>query len=261
MSTEQPIAFVSAGAAGIGLAIARRLRSDGYDCYVNDLDPAAADAFNQEFGEAHAFVCDVSDPDQVDGCLGAFKQQHGRVDVLVNNAGMAGPTAPLEDISVAEWRATIGVDLDSHFFATRHIVPLMKQAGRGSIVNISSNAGLHGFPLRSPYCAAKWAIIGLTKTWAMEFGRWNIRVNALCPGSVNGPRIDGVIERDAGSRKLTAEHIRQIYQRQSSLRTFVDGDDVAAMVSFLASDAGARVSGQAIAIDGHTEGLSNWLDD
>jgi NAD(P)-dependent dehydrogenase (short-subunit alcohol dehydrogenase family) len=136
----------------------------------------------------------------------------------------------------------------------------MKAARAGCIVNISSNAGLHGFPLRSPYTASKWAIIGLTKTWAMELGPWNVRVNAICPGSVSGPRIDRVIERDAAERGLEAQHIRDVYARQASMRTFVDAEDVAAMVGFLASDAGARVSGQAIAVDGHTEGLSNWLD-
>jgi NAD(P)-dependent dehydrogenase (short-subunit alcohol dehydrogenase family) len=139
-------------------------------------------------------------------------------------------------------------------------VPLLKAAGGGSIVNIASNAALFGFPLRSPYTAAKWAMIGLTKTWAMELGVHGIRVNAICPGSVNGPRIDGVIERDARERGMTAQAIRDVYQRQSSMRVFVEADDVARTAQFLASEAGRFISGQAIAVDGHTEGLSNWLD-
>jgi NAD(P)-dependent dehydrogenase (short-subunit alcohol dehydrogenase family) len=136
----------------------------------------------------------------------------------------------------------------------------MKKAGGGSIINIASNAALFGFPLRSAYAAAKWGLIGLTKTWAMELGPDKIRVNALCPGSVNGPRIEGVIEKDAAERGVSTDAIRDIYQRQSSMRLFVDAQDVANMALFLSSDLGATISGQAMGIDGHTEGLSNWLD-
>ncbi|MDO8863660.1 SDR family oxidoreductase [Haliea sp. E1-2-M8] len=261
MSSDQPVAFISAGAAGIGLAIARRLGNEGFACFVNDVDADAVAAFNREFGAGTAQVCDVSDPEQVDACLDTFIASSGRIDLLVNNVGIAGPTAAVEDIRVEDWQQTIDVDLSAHFLATRRLVPLMKEAGAGCIVNMSSNAGLHGFPLRSPYVAAKWALIGLTKTWAMELGRWKIRVNAVCPGSVSGPRIDRVIDRDASQRRLTPDHIRQVYQRQSSLRSFVDAEDIAAMVHFLASDAGARISGQAIAVDGNTEGLTNWLDE
>jgi NAD(P)-dependent dehydrogenase (short-subunit alcohol dehydrogenase family) len=119
---------------------------------------------------------------------------------------------------------------------------------------------LFGFPLRSPYAACKWAIVGFVKTLAMELGPEKIRVNAICPGSVSGPRIDGVIERDAASRGMEPQAIRDIYLRQTSMRTFVDAEDVAEMAHFLASSAGAKISGQPIAVDGHTEGLSNWLD-
>jgi NAD(P)-dependent dehydrogenase (short-subunit alcohol dehydrogenase family) len=143
---------------------------------------------------------------------------------------------------------------------TRHAIPLMKAQRNGAIINMSSNAGLSGCPLRSPYAASKWAAIGLAKTWAMELGPWNIRVNALCPGSVSGPRIEGVINRDAEARGMEADDIRRVYQRQGSLRQFTDPEDIAAMVSFLAGPGGKKVSGQAIAIDGHTESLANWLD-
>jgi NAD(P)-dependent dehydrogenase (short-subunit alcohol dehydrogenase family) len=137
---------------------------------------------------------------------------------------------------------------------------MLRARGGGSIVCIASTAALFGFPLRSPYATCKWALIGLVKTLAMELGPEHIRVNAICPGSVSGPRIDGVIERDAASRGLQPQQIRDIYLRQTSMRTFVDAEDVAEMAFFLASAAGARISGQAIAVDGHTEGLSNWLD-
>ena len=139
-------------------------------------------------------------------------------------------------------------------------MPLLQKGGGGSIINVASNAGFFGLPLRSAYAASKWAVIGLTKTWAMELGPYNIRVNALCPGSVSGPRIDAVIERDAEERGVSAEAVRSVYARQSSLRRFVEASDVAALALFLSSDLGASISGQAIGVDGHTESLANTLN-
>jgi NAD(P)-dependent dehydrogenase (short-subunit alcohol dehydrogenase family) len=260
-NSSPKVALITAGASGIGLAIANALRGQGYAVFVVDVSLDAVNRFNEKFGADRAIQCDVADPIQVDAVMCEFKKQLNRIDVLVNNAGIAGPTAQLEDIDVSDWQRTIEVDLNSAFYVSRHWIPMMKsQDSGGLVINMSSNAGLHGFPLRSPYTASKWALIGLAKTWAMELGRWNIRVNALCPGSVSGVRIDSVIERDACERGMTSEQIRDVYQRQSSLRTFVDADDIAAMVCFLAGDSGRKISGQAIAIDGHTEGLTNWLD-
>jgi len=180
----------------------------------------------------------------------------GGLDILVNNAGIAGPTALCEEVSIEDWRRTIDVDLNAQFYCTKYAIPMLKAAGSGSIVMMASNAALFGYPLRSPYTAAKWALIGLTKTLAMELGPHGIRVNALCPCSVEGPRIDGVIEREAAKRGVSAEKVREDYQRQSSLRTFVSPGDVAAMALFLVSDLGATISGQAIGVDGHTESLA-----
>jgi NAD(P)-dependent dehydrogenase (short-subunit alcohol dehydrogenase family) len=128
------------------------------------------------------------------------------------------------------------------------------------MINMASNAALFGFPLRSAYAAAKWATIGLTKTWAMELGPFGVRVNALCPGSVSGPRIESVIAKDAQQRGVSEEAIRNVYQRQNSLRVFVEAEEIAQTILFLCSPAGRNISGQAIPIDGHTEGLSNWLE-
>jgi NAD(P)-dependent dehydrogenase (short-subunit alcohol dehydrogenase family) len=254
------VALITAGGSGIGRTIADSLVEDGYHVFVIDADQTAVDNFKQTHGIQSAELCDVADPDCVDRVMALFKERYGRINLLVNNAGIAGPTAAIEDISVSDWQRTVDVDLNSAFYVTRHIVPLMKEQREGVILNISSNAGQHGFPLRSPYTASKWGLIGLSKTWAMELGPWGIRVNALCPGSVSGPRIDGVINRDAQERGMTPEEIRHVYERQSSLRTFVNSEDIAAMVGFLAGAGGRHISGQAIAIDGHTEGLSNWLD-
>jgi len=143
---------------------------------------------------------------------------------------------------------------------TRRAVPLLKERDNASIVNIASTAGLLGYPLRSPYAASKWAQIGLTKTWAMELGPFGIRVNAVCPTSVSGPRIEAVIRRDAEHRGLTTDEVRHVYLRHTSMRTFVTADEVADTVMFLASTQAAKSSGQSLAVDGHTEGLSNWLD-
>jgi NAD(P)-dependent dehydrogenase (short-subunit alcohol dehydrogenase family) len=209
---------------------------------------------------ATATHCDVGDPDQVESAFDDLKSRHGALHVLVNNAGISGPNASVEEVGVDDWNRCIEVNLSGVFYVTRHAVPLLKHQDRGSIINIASNAGLFGCPHRSPYAASKWGIIGLTKTWAMELGPHNIRVNAVCPTSVEGERIDAVIERDAANRGLKAQEIRDVYQRQSSMRTFVTAEDVANMVVFLASDKAARISGQAIAVDGHTETLSNWLD-
>ncbi|MDH5227171.1 MAG: SDR family oxidoreductase [Gammaproteobacteria bacterium] len=254
------VVFISGGATGIGRVIAQRFLRDGARVHVADVDPAAVSKFISEHPGATGSACDVGDPAQVDRAFEELRAKHGRLDVLINNAGIAGPTGRVEDIDPDAWQRTIAVDLNGQFYCARQAVPLLRAAGGGSIICIASTAALFGFPLRSPYAACKWAIIGFMKTLAMELGPEKIRVNAICPGSVSGPRIDGVIERDAASRGMEPQAIRDIYLRQTSMRTFVDAEDVAEMAHFLASKAGAKISGQAIAIDGHTEGLSNWLD-
>jgi NAD(P)-dependent dehydrogenase (short-subunit alcohol dehydrogenase family) len=254
------VALVTAGASGIGRCIAETLLAHECQVHVCDVSQSALDQFLLDNPQASGSLADVSDPVQVQGLFDDLASHYGKLNILVNNAGIAGPTARIEDIQVDEWDRTVSIDLNGQFYVTRLAVPLLKQNGGGSIINISSNAALFGFPLRSPYTASKWAMIGLTKTWAMELGESNIRVNALCPGSVNGPRIESVISTEAQQRGMCPENLRSVYQRQSSLRRFVDAQDVADMALFLSSNMGATISGQAIGIDGHTEGLSNWLN-
>ncbi len=241
--------------------MARHFRGQGWRVAVCDADPAAVESVVGDGSGIIARTADVADAEAVDAWFDALVADCGRLDALVCNAGIAGPTAPVEDIEPADWRRTVDVDLNGHFYCVRRAVPLLKSAGGGSILVTASNAAFFGFPLRAPYTACKWALIGFTKTLAMELGPHAIRVNAICPGSVSGPRIDGVIERDAAARGMRAEDIRKIYARQSSMRLFVDAQEVAGLAYFLASEAGRSISGQAIGIDGHTEGLSNWLDD
>ncbi len=255
-----PVALITAGAAGIGRAMAEAFIGDGYRVHVCDIDPGAIDAFLQANPEATATPADIADAAQVDRVFIELADRYGQLDVLVNNAGIAGPTLPVEDIDPIDWDQTIAVNLNGQFYCTRRAVPMLKAAGGGSIINISSNAAFFGCPLRAPYAASKWALIGFTKTLAMELGPFGIRVNAICPGSVEGERIDAVIHRDAKRRGKTAQEIRDMYLRQSSLRCFVSAADVASLGLFLASDKGARISGQALGLDGHTESLANWLD-
>jgi len=254
------VVFISGGATGIGRVMARRFLLGGSTVHVADVDPQAVEQFIAEHPGTSGSVCDVGDVAQVSRAFDELQALHGRLDVLVNNAGIAGPTGRVEDIEPGAWERTIAVDLNGQFYCARRAVPLLRHAGGGSIICIASTAAFFGFPLRSPYAACKWAIIGFAKTLAMELGPERIRVNAICPGSVSGPRIDGVIERDAKSRGMQPQEIRELYLRQTSMRTFVEAEDVAEMAFFLASPAGARISGQAIGVDGHTEGLSNWLD-
>jgi len=205
-------------------------------------------------------VADVGHREDVDRVFADIEKHHKRIDVLVNNAGIAGPSAYVDEHDDDGWDECIKVNLSGTFYMTKRAVPLLRKSGGGAIINVSSTAALHGYPLRSAYTASKWGMMGLMKTWAMELGPEGIRGNAVCPTSVEGSRIDAVIRLDAEQRGLPAEQVREIYLRQTSMRTFVTADDVADTILFLASDAAKKISGQSISVDGHTEGLSNWLD-
>jgi NAD(P)-dependent dehydrogenase (short-subunit alcohol dehydrogenase family) len=257
--TVPQVVLVTAGASGIGRCIAEAFLQLGYTVHVCDSAPEHVADFLRDNSAATASIADIGDPLQVEQMFADFSSQYSQLNVLVNNAGIAGPTAGVEDIAVDDWNKTINIDLNGPFYITRLAVPLLKESGGGSIVNIASTAALFGYPLRSPYAAAKWALIGLTKTWAMELGPHGIRVNAICPGSVSGERIDKVIANDARERGESPDTIRDVYQRQTSMRLFVEAQDIANMATFLSSSAGCKISGQSIAVDGHTESLSNSL--
>lgn len=257
---QSSVVFITGGATGIGRAIGLRFLQAGFRVHVADADAQALEHFVAGHLGVSGSVCDVGSIADVDRAFDELQALHGRLDVLVNNAGIAGPAGRVEDIDPAAWDRTVAVDLNGQFYCARRAVPMLRAGGGGSIISIASTAALFGFPLRSPYAACKWALVGFAKTLAMELGPERIRVNVICPGSVSGPRIDGVIERDAASRGLQPQQVREIYLRQTSMRTFVEAEDIAEMAHFLASPAGSRISGQALAVDGHTEGLSNWLD-
>lgn len=243
-------AVVTAGAGGAGLVIAASLAAEGAEVFVCDIDHEALATLPRGLTGARV---DVSDPIQVDGWLAPIAE--AGVDILVNNAGIAGPTAPLEDISVEEWRHCLAVDLDSQFYCARRIVPAMKRGGSGAIVNIASTAGIMGLPNRTPYVVAKFGVVGLTRTLAMELGRHNIRVNAIAPGSITGDRMDRVIAAHADAVGVSEAQVRSMYTQGVSMATFVEPQEIADMVVYLCSDRGRHISGQVIAVDGNTETL------
>ncbi len=242
--------LITAGASGIGLAMARAFSEAGARVWITDINDEYLASCPAEWLRDRV---DVSDPAAMERLFARVRTEWQGLDTLCANAGTAGPTALIEDQPVDAFGACIAVNVQGAFLATQGALRLMKPAGGGSLVYTSSTAGLYGFPYRAPYAAAKWAIHGLMKTAAMEAGPFGIRANAIAPGCVEGPRIDGVIEREARAKGMTPAAVRQAYELGTSLRTFVTPEDIANMAVFLASPAAARISGQVIAVDGHTE--------
>ena len=245
---------VTAAAAGIGRATAVMFADHGADVWVCDID-AEALAIVCQHDRIDGHVADVGDTASIDRFMSEALSAMGGIDVLVNNAGIAGPAGRVEDLDPEAVTHTLDLDVTSMFRTSRHAIPAMKQARSGLIVNISSTAGYLGFPFRSPYAAAKWAVIGLTKTMAMELGEFGVRANAICPGSITGERMDHVIELESQASGRTADDIRAGFGAQVSMRTFIDPDEIAQTICFLASPLGLKISGQVLSVDGHTETL------
>jgi NAD(P)-dependent dehydrogenase (short-subunit alcohol dehydrogenase family) len=239
--------FITAGANGIGLAMAQAFAASGARVWVTDVDAAMLAALPAGIRGSRA---DASDEAEMAALFATIKAEWGGLDVVCCNAGIKGPTASVADMPLAGWRECIAVNLDGAFITAKHAIPLL---GRGAaMLFTSSTAGIYGFPYRSPYAAAKWAVIGLMKTLAMELGPQGIRVNAILPGSVNGPRIDKVFADEAAAKGMTPEAVRKGYAQGTALQSLVDADDIANMAVFLASDGARLVSGQTITVDGFT---------
>ena len=247
--------LVTGGGAGIGKATVRTFLEAGDAVHLCDSDRAAVESALAELPGAGASRADVTREDEVEALFAEALEALGGLDVLVNCVGVAGPAGPLEELSLADWKACLAANLDSAFLCSRQAIPHMKAQGSGLIVNLSSTAGQLGYPNRSPYATAKWGVIGLTKTLAMELGPFGIRAIALCPGPVAGPRMDRVIAMEAAATGRSEAEVRDGYAAMTSLRCFVDPEDIANTILFLAGPGGARISGQALAVDGHTERL------
>ena len=251
--------IISAAADGIGWAIAQACMKNGAIVYISDKNNEALDKISQnEFFEKKFFIHKVNSHniDEVEDYFSKLKDKIENIDALINNVGIAGPTGRIEDLNVHEWNKTIDININSHFYYTKLSIPLLKKNNGGSIINLSSTAGLFGFPLRSPYAASKWAVIGITKTLAMELGEFNIRVNAISPGAVHGDRINRVIEAKAKSLDISQDILQKDFESMVSLRTFVEKEDIANMAVFLLSDEANKISGQILTVDGNTERMN-----
>lgn len=243
--------IVTAGAGGAGLGIARMFRDAGHRVAVCDVDEAAVARASDE-GLA-ALAADIACEADVDRLFAFAEDRHGPVEVLVNNVGIAGPTAPVESVSLDDWNRTLAVNLTGHFLCIRRAVPAMKSAGSGAIINISSGSAKVGLPLRVPYVVSKAAILSLTTTLARELGPAGIRVNAILPGAIRGRRIETIIREKSAALGVTAVDYEASMLRYISMHTMVDPEDIGAMALFLASNAGHRVTGQCIGVDGNIE--------
>jgi NAD(P)-dependent dehydrogenase (short-subunit alcohol dehydrogenase family) len=241
--------LITAGANGIGLVMARAFAALGDRVRVTDVDAAAVAAVPAGIA---SLVCDASSEPAMAALFDGIAADWGGLDVLCANAGIKGPTAAIEDMPLDGWHQCLGVNLDGAMLAAKYGARLMKPAKAGCMIFTSSTAGIYGVPYRAPYVAAKWAVIGLMKTVAMELGPHGIRANAICPGSVNGPRIDRVIAAEAAAKGMAPAAVRAGYAAGTALRRLTDPEDVAAMAVFLASDGARMVSGQALTVDGFT---------
>lgn len=245
--------IVTAAAAGIGRAIAEAFVAEGDQVEICDVDDAALSSMSAANPTVVASRVDLANGDAIDAWLDAAIARLGGVDVLVNNAGVKGPTAFVEDVDPSDWTETIAVCLDSHYRCVRRVAPVLKAQGSGSVINLSSMAGMVGYGMRTPYAAAKWAVVGLTKSLAIEFGPHGVTCNCICPGSVAGERIERVIAAEAAQRGVAPDAVRAEYLAGQSISRFVEPAEIAQLCVYLASPAARMVSGQAIAIDGHTE--------
>ena len=242
--------LVTAGATGIGLAIARAFVEEGAKVHVCDIDPAALDRLTQTDPVITSSVADVADRDAVARLFKDALAELGGLDVLVNNAGISGPTALVEDQPPLEWDRCIEVNLIGQFNCARHAVPLLKQSSNASIVNMSSISGRLGVATRSPYVASKWGVVGFTKSLAAEVGLHKIRVNAVLPGLVEGERIERVLHARAKAFGKTYEEAREAMVAGTSLRTMVTAEEIADQILFLCSRRARSISGQAISVCG-----------
>ena len=247
--------LITAGASGIGFAIASTLSSLGARVAICDISDMAIAEARRTLPMLVACKADVSVDGDVEAMFKNVQREWGGLDALINNAGIAGPTGGVDEITPADWRRCIDICLTGQFLCARLAVPMLKQAGGGSIVNMSSAAGRHGYAFRTPYSSAKFAVVGFTQSLAKELGPSRIRVNAILPGIVEGPRMDKVIADRARQIGISNQEMEERYLEKVSLRRMVSPYDVASMVAFLLSDAGINVSGQSLGVDGNVETL------
>lgn len=250
---SQKKAIVTAGASGIGLSIATALSRAGASVWICDLSQEYLAAAAERMPGIGAKVCDVSDAAAASGFVNDAAEAMGGLDIVVNNAGIAGPAAPLEEISTEDWVRTFAVNVHGQFFIARAAIPHLKRAGSGSIVCMASVAGKYAFPLRSPYASSKAAVISLARGLSVELGPHQIRVNAIAPGVVAGDRIRRVFTDRSKARGITYEEMEAIALRAVSMKTMVEPEEIADLVMFLCGPSGRAITGQVHSICGGLE--------
>lgn len=246
------VAIVTGASGGIGREIATKLaeagasvtaaaRSDGIYETVDRID---------DKGRAVAIETDVTDEDSVRDAIEETASTFGSVDCVVNNAGIAGPTAPIEDVEREQWEQTLSVNVTGMFLTIKHAAPFLRESERGSVINVSSISGKRPLEHRTPYTTSKMAVIGLTRTVAAELGTDDVTVNAICPGPTRGPRIEAVIEKQADRMDVDYEEAkRRVFTEDALLKKLVDPDDIASMTVYLASESGRHMTAQDINVD------------
>ena len=245
---------ISAGASGIGWATAKICLSKGANVYICDIDAKNINKIKKHpLNNKRLFIfeCDASDEYEVSNFFDNIKKKTKRIDSLINNVGIAGPTGTIEKLKSDDWERTLKINVISHFYFTKLAIPMLKKNKGGSIINISSGAGIMGFPLRSPYAASKWAVVGMAKTLAMELGKFKIRVNAICPGTIKGNRMVKVIRDKANFLKISKRKIEKEFVSMASMNCWIYEEDIGKICSFLISDDAERISGQVIGVDGN----------
>ena len=258
LSLQNKKIIISAGASGIGWATAKVCLTKGARVFLCDIDSKHLKKLNKhplKNKRLFTYECDASDEREVSEFFDQIKKKTKKIDALINNVGVAGPTATIEKLNSEDWERTLKVNVTSHFYFTKLAIPMLKKNKGGSILNLSSGAGIMGFPLRSPYAASKWAIIGMTKTLAMELGKFKIRVNAICPGTIKGDRMIRVIRDKAKFLKISKKVIEKEFVSMASMNCWIYEEDIGKMCSFLISSDGERISGQTIPVDGNATRL------
>mgnify|MGYP001301620564 FL=1 len=249
---------ISAGASGIGWAITKICILRGAQVFLCDVDEKLIKKINKNNkykNKIFAYECDASNETDVINFFTKVLKKTKKIDALINNVGIAGPTGTLEKLDSEEWERTIQVNVVSHFYFTKQAIPMIKKNKSGSVINLSSGAGIMGFPLRSPYAASKWAIVGLTKTLAMELGKFKIRVNAVCPGTIKGDRMKRVVRDKAKFLKTSQRMIEKEFISMASMNSWIYEEDIGKMCAFLISSDAERISGQIIGVDGNATRL------
>ena len=245
---------ISAGASGIGWATAKVCISRGAQVFLCDINDKLISKINKNKkykNKIFAYECDASNEIDVINFFSKVLKKTKKIDALVNNVGVAGPTGTLDKLDSEEWERTIQVNVMSHFYFTKQAIPMIKKNKSGSIINLSSGAGIMGFPLRSPYAASKWAVVGLTKTLAMELGKFKIRVNAICPGTIKGERMKRVVRDKAKFLKISQNLVEKEFVSMASMNSWIYEEDIGKMCAFLISNESERISGQIIGVDGN----------